>query len=76
MSAVADTNLENLLALEGGKRRKASKKMSKKGSRKLEGGKRRMSKKASKKGSRKLDGGKRKASKKASKKGSKKGKKY
>ena len=53
MSAVADTNLENLLALEGGKRRKASKKISKKGSRKaLEGGKRRASRKASKKGSR------------------------
>jgi len=57
-------NLENLLNLEGGKRRRGSKKASKKGS---------------KKGSRKaMDGGKRragskKASKKASKKGSKKG---
>jgi len=54
-------NLENLLNLEGGKRRRGSKKASKKGS---------------KKGSRKaMDGGKRRraGSKKASKKGSKKG---
>lgn len=55
-------NLENLLNLEGGKRRRA--------------GSKKASKKGSKKGSRKaMDGGKRRraGSKKASKKGSKKG---
>ena len=43
---------ESSINLEGGKRR-MSKKMSKKGSRKLDGGKRKMSKKAAKKMSKK-----------------------
>ena len=69
--------LQALAAQAGGKRRKASKKPSKKSSKKLmqDGGKRKKSKKPSKKVSKKLmqDGGKRrKASKKPSKKVSKK----
>ena len=44
---------ESSINLEGGKRRRMSKKMSKKGSRKLDGGKRRVSKKGSKKMSKK-----------------------
>ena len=73
---------KNKLELEGGKRKKASKKASKKSSLSLEGGKRKKtskkaSKKASKKSSLSLEGGKRKkkskkTSKKASKKASKK----
>ena len=55
---------DSSVTLEGGKRRRMSKKGAKKGSRKLEGGKRRMSKKASKKGSKKMS---RKGSKKSRK---------